>query len=57
MPVPDFCFVLSALRGIVICLLFWGTLSPEAAVTDAIWLIAPGLLHEWLSAEVTPVEP
>ena len=34
MPVPDFCFVLSALRGTVICLSFWGTLSPEAAVTE-----------------------
>ena len=34
MPVPDFCFVLSALRGTVICLVFWGTLSPEAAVTE-----------------------
>ena len=34
MPLPDFCFVLSALRGTVICLSFWGTLSPEAAVTE-----------------------
>ena len=34
MPVPDFCFVLSALRGTVICLSFWGTLSPEAAVME-----------------------